>query len=268
MCIRDRVGTRHRAPGERDTHRACAIVRSLGHPFDLVQAHALLGGGTSDFEYGKVAGDSPASGALSLRGGRDVIRHRDDAYVDSLDADPVGCLAEIDDVARVVAEAEEYATSLVRRLQHGIHLRGGGRGEDVATRSAVCEARPDPAGEGRVVAGASAYDHGDLTRFGLRGPHDAAMDLSDVATVCCHQAVERLVSEVLRVVNEVGHHVTPEVTTNRRLSRAPPMRQRQSGCFYSAPDVANDERRSGDRATDVTNIDSLCDIRKSFVGIF
>src|SRR5665811_2597237 len=78
------VGTRQRAPGERDTHRACAIVRSLGHPFDLVQAHALLGGGTSDLEYGKVAGDTSAFVALGLRGGRDVIRHRDDAYVDSL----------------------------------------------------------------------------------------------------------------------------------------------------------------------------------------
>jgi hypothetical protein len=53
-------------------------------------------------------------------------------------------LAEMDDVTCVVAKAEEYAASLVRRFQHGIHLRGGGGGEDVAIRSAVCEARPNP----------------------------------------------------------------------------------------------------------------------------
>ena len=39
------------------------------------------------------------------------------------------------------------------------------------------------------------------------------MDFSDVATVCGHQCVERLVGEVRSVVNEVRHHVTPGVTT-------------------------------------------------------
>lgn len=94
------VGTGKRAPGEGDTHRAGALVGPSGHAFDLVQADALLGGGTGDLEDREVAGDPPKFGALGRRGGRDVISHRDDAKINSLEADPVGRLAEMDDVAR------------------------------------------------------------------------------------------------------------------------------------------------------------------------
>jgi len=203
------MGTGERAPGERDTHRAGSIVRSLRDPFDVVQAHAFLG----------------------LRGGRDVIGHREDPYLDSLDPEPVGCLAEMDDVARVVAEAEEYAASSVRRFQHGIHLRGGGGGEHVAARSTVRQAGPNPAGEGRVMAGAPAYHHGDLTGCGPRGPSDTAVDLADVATVRGHQALECLVREVCSVVNEVRHHVTPGVTTNGVFGVRRPERSGNSVAF-------------------------------------
>src|SRR5450631_1892009 len=210
------VGTGERAPGERDTHRAGAIVRSLRDPFNVVQAHAFLGGGTGNLEYRKGAGDASAPVALGRRRGRDVIGHGQDAYVDSFGAHPLGCLPEMKDVTGVVAKAEQYAASAVRRFQHGVHLRGGGGGEDVAARSTVRQAGPNPAGEGGIVASAPAYHHGDLTGCGPRGPSDTAVDLSQVATVRGHQALECLVREVCGVVNEVRHHVTPE---RRELTR-------------------------------------------------
>src|SRR5450759_2878930 len=239
------VGTGQRAPGERDTHRARSIVRSLRDPFDVVQAHALFGGGAGNLENRKVAGDTSAPVALGPRCGRDVIGHGQDAYVDSFGAHPLGCLPEMEDVTGVVAKAEEYAASSVRRLEYGIHLGGGGRGEDVAARSAVCEAGPNPAGEGGIVAGASAYHHGDLTRFGLRGPSDAAADLSEVATVCGHQAVECLVREVRRVVNEVRHHVTPGVTQTGVFGVRRPDRNGNPVAFTALLMLRTVRRRAG-----------------------
>jgi len=112
------VSAGERAIGECDTHRARAIVRSLSHPFDVIQAHALLCARTGDLENGKVAGDTSTQVALVSRSGGDVIGHHDDPYVGSFGAHPVGCLTEVQHVTGVVAEAEGYATTSVRSLKY------------------------------------------------------------------------------------------------------------------------------------------------------
>lgn len=96
------------------------------------------------------------------------------------------------------------------------------------------------------MAGTPADDHGDLTHFSLRGPRDVAVDLADMTSMRCLEAVERLVGEARSVVHEARHHVTPG------LERA------------AAPAVG--VHKSPDRrATDVTTVAMGCDVRKGSV---
>ena len=117
-------------------------------------------------------------------------------------------LAEVQDVARVVAVREEDAAAGLGGPRDLAHLVGGGRGEDVADGRAVGEALADQPGEGRVVAGAASDHHGDLAGGGAGGPDHAAGDLADPAGVGGDEAFERLVGEGGGVVGQACHQRT------------------------------------------------------------
>ncbi len=109
------------------------------------------------------------------------------------------------DVTGVVAVHQQHSGAAVRGLGHRVDLPGGGRGEDVADGRAVGEPPADQAGEGGVVAGAAADDHGDLAGRGGRGPDDSAGDRPHPAPVRGGEALQRLVGEGGGVVEQAGH---------------------------------------------------------------
>ena len=133
-----------------------------GEALHLVQVQAGLGGGARDLEDREVAGDAAALLDLVQRGAGDVIGHQHGARLDAFSVEPQLGLAEVQDVAGVVAVAEEHAAAGVGGLGHAVDLPGGGRGEHVAAGGGCRQAGSDESGEGRVVSGAAADHEGHL----------------------------------------------------------------------------------------------------------
>jgi hypothetical protein len=156
-------------------------------------------------EDGQVARDAAALGGLLRRGGGDVVGDGEGTGLDAVARQAFGGLAEVEDVARVVAVHEQDARAAVGGPCHGADLLCRGRGEDVADGGAVREAPADQSGEGRVVAGSAADDDGDLPGGGPGGAYDASGDGSHPAAMGGGEAFEGLVGEGRGVVEEPGH---------------------------------------------------------------
>ena len=104
----------------------------MAEPFDLVQVQPGLGGGAGDLEDRQVPGDAAALLDLVQRGAGDVVGDQDGAGLDALGVEPQLGLAEVQDVAGVVAVAQQHAAAGVGGLGHPVDLPGRGRGEHVA----------------------------------------------------------------------------------------------------------------------------------------
>ena len=78
----------------------------------------------------------------SLGAAGDVVGDIDDPGVDPLGAEPVRGDAEVQPVARVVAEAKHDSRAAMGGLGDPVGLLGGRRGEQVAQHGAVGESVP------------------------------------------------------------------------------------------------------------------------------
>ena len=210
-----RIRTREGAPGQRHPDGEGELVRPAREALDLVDPEAPGRGRTHDLEDREIAGDAAAVGHLRRRG--DVVGDGDDPGLDALVGEQVDRTGELQDVAGVVAEAEEHAGAAVGGPCDRHRLRRRRGGEDVAADRAVGHALADPAGKGRVVAGAAAEDDRDLSRRGLRRPDDAAVDGDDTVGVGPDEAAHHVGGEPLGVVDEVCHRCPSSLA--RRMRR-------------------------------------------------
>ena len=198
-------GAGERAAAERDAEGPRPLVRARGGLGHRVQVVAVLRGGGRGPEHGEVAGDPATAVALGGRGGGDVVGDRDGAHRDALVPQAgLGCV-EVEDVAGVVAVAEEHAAAGVGGARGRVDLLGRGRGEEVPHGRRVGETRTDQAAECGVVARAAADDDGDLAGGGCRRPRHATGDAADVPAVGRDEPVDHLVGEDRGVVPESGH---------------------------------------------------------------
>jgi len=151
--VEERVlGPRERAALERHPQRAGTVIGFDGEPLDVVEVQSSLGGGAGDLEDRQVTGDAPALPDLVLRGTGDVVRNCYGARFDALGVQAQLGLAEVQDVACVVAVAEQDAAASVGCLGHPVDLPGGRRSEHVAACGGRCQPGAYQAGEGRVVS--------------------------------------------------------------------------------------------------------------------
>ncbi len=127
-----RVGSRQGAAVERHAEGPGAVVGPDGQPFDVVQVQPGFGGGAGDLEDRQVAGDAAALLDLVQRGAGDVVGDQDGAGLDAFGVEAQLGLAEVQDVAGVVAVAQQHAAAGVGGLGHPVDLAGRGRGEHVA----------------------------------------------------------------------------------------------------------------------------------------
>ena len=195
------------AAGEGDSETARGRVRLGENTLDLLESQPSLGGGAGDLEDREVARDAAPLLQLVLRPGGDVVGYHQGVGVDALGAEPLDGLPEMEDITSVVPKAHQDARAAVRGLEDGIRLRARGGAEDVPAHSAVGEAVPDPAREGRVVARAAAIDDGDLSLRGRGRAHHPAVDGFDVAFVGGDESLEGLSGEIRRVIDQARHCV-------------------------------------------------------------
>ena len=177
------VGAGERATGEGYAEGPRGGVGLGEDALDLLEVLARLGGGARDLEDGEVPRDPAALVEFVLGPRGDVVGDHQGVRLDPLRAQALDGLPEVQDVAGVVAEAHEDPRAALGRLHHGVGLRPGGGGEDVAAHGSVGDAHADPAREGRIVAGPAAVDHGDLAVRRGGGAHDASVDGFDVPFV-------------------------------------------------------------------------------------
>ena len=137
------IRARQRATAEGDAERTRAIVGEAGESLDLVERHPGLGCGTSDLEHDQVARDAAA--AVPVGGGcaGDVVGHHDGAHVVALAAQPFFGLPELQDVAGVVAVAEQDARTALDGPGDARHLRRSA-GEAKMLPQTAPAARPGP----------------------------------------------------------------------------------------------------------------------------
>ena len=136
------LGAGQRAAVEGHAERTGAVVGLDGEALDVVQVQSRLGGGAGDLEDGQVAGDAAALLDLLQRGAGNVIGDQDRAGLDALGVEPELRLAEVQDVAGVVAVAEQHSAAGVGGLGYAVDLAGGGRGEHVAAGGGGGQAGP------------------------------------------------------------------------------------------------------------------------------
>ena len=193
------------AAAEGDAEGTGAVIGALRDFHRRVHRVARIGGRGGYLEDGEVAGDAAAFGAFGERRGGDVVGDGDAAAVDAVLAEAVLGLVEVQDVAGVVAVAEQHAAAVVGGLRHVVDLLRRRRGEKVSHRRAVREALAHQAGERRVVAGAAADHQRHRIRGALRVADHAAGNALHPAAVGGNQAVDHLVSEGCWFIEEAGH---------------------------------------------------------------
>ena len=172
------------APIEGDTEGASTFVgpcREFRHTGEIP---AGLGGPACGAEDREVAGNAAALLALFAARARHVVGHADGLARDALGAQTLLSLIEVEDVAGVVPVAEEHAGFGRHGARDGVDLLRAGRGEDVAHRRAVSEARADKTGERRVVARATTDDDGDVARGRCADACHPTLDSPNKASVC------------------------------------------------------------------------------------
>ena len=159
---------------------------------DLLEVLARLGGRPRDLEDGEVARNAAALVEFVLCAGGDVVGDHQGVGGDSLRAQTLDGLAEMQDVARIVPESHEHSGAAVGSLEDRVRLGARGRGEDVPAHRAVGDSGAHPAGECRVVARSAAVDHCHLSLRSRGGADDAAVDRLDVALVGQDEPSQRL----------------------------------------------------------------------------
>jgi hypothetical protein len=112
---------------------------------------------------------------------------------------------EVEDVAGVVAVAQEDAAAGVGGQGDGDDLLGGGGGEHVADDGAVGHAGSDPAGEGGIVPGSAADYNGDLPGSGWSGADETAWHRLHVLGERGGEPRQCLTGEVGRIIVDLGH---------------------------------------------------------------
>jgi hypothetical protein len=174
-------------------------------PKDLVERQPGLSSGTRSLEHGEVARDAAPLRLLGDARARDVVGHQHGLARDALGAQPLLRLREVQHVTGVVAEGQQHTAAVLGGLRHRVHLLRGWGCEQVAHCGARREAAADQPAEGRVVAGAAADHHGDLTLRRAGGAHHTPGNAAHPAGICGDEAVDHLVGEGGRFVEQASH---------------------------------------------------------------
>ena len=194
------VGAGERAAGEGDSEGARGRVRLGENALDLLEVLAGLGGRPRDLEDREVPRNAAALVEFVLGAGGYVVGDHQGVGGDSLRAQTLDGLAEMQDVARVVPESHEHSGAAVCRLENRVRLGARRGGEDVPAHGAVGDPGAYPAGERRVVTRSAAVDHGHLPLRSRGGADDAAVDRLDVALVGQDEPSQRLGGKIRRCI--------------------------------------------------------------------
>ncbi len=193
------------AASEGDPESPGQFVALARKPFDRVQIEAARGCRSSDLEYDEVAGDAATLSDPIRRCTCDVVRADHRADVDPHGSQRPLRLAEMQDVARIVAVAQEHPRAFVRSQCDSLHLRGGGRGEDISADRPRGESRPDESRKGRVVSRAATDNDSDTRILSPDRVDDAAIDREQEALVRGHQTSERICRKTIGVLRDPRH---------------------------------------------------------------
>ncbi|MCW0466378.1 hypothetical protein NB705_003451 [Xanthomonas sacchari] len=158
------------ATGQRHAQRQQAVGEGLAALRQFGQRHALARQVAHVLVHQHRAGDAAW---LRRVGQGNVVGDQYAGHVDALGTGALGGQAEVEPVAGVVLDHQQYAGRVgagADRRQHRLHP---GRGEQVAGDGAAEHARADEAGMRRLVPGAAAGQHRDLARIALGLQHDA-----------------------------------------------------------------------------------------------
>ncbi len=199
------VGAGQGAAGEGHAEGPGALVGALGDGGDLVEGAALLGRRAGGLEHAQVPGDAAAPVPLVDAGARDVVGDPHGAHRDALGLQRALGGAEVEHVAGVVAVREQHAAAVVAGPGDRRDLLGRRAGEEVSHRRTGRDAVAHQAAEGRVVAGAAADHERDGAGGRRRRPGDAAVHAPHPAAVGGDEALDHLVGEPRRVVEQAGH---------------------------------------------------------------
>ncbi len=144
----------------------------------------------------------------------DVVGHQDRAHIHSRLAQLALGGAEVDDIARVVAVAEQDAAAGVDLARDAHGLTGRRRREDVAAHGSGGKPRTDQSRERRIVTGAAPDDDGDPPVGERPGAHDPAVDATHQVLMGAREALEGVVDEGLRVAEHAGHRAASTTCGN------------------------------------------------------
>ena len=116
------VGAGQGAPVESQAERSGGVVGLPRNSLGLVDVGAGLDGRACDLEDRQIAGDAATVAMVVRTVGGDVVTDGDDADVDSFVPQFLCGQAEVQDVAGVIAEAEDDAASVLGVAHHRVHL--------------------------------------------------------------------------------------------------------------------------------------------------
>jgi hypothetical protein len=120
------IRARQRAPAEGNAEGTRAVIGMTCNTLNLVQRQTRLGGGTRNLEDGNITRDAAAF--MHLFGWRAcyIIGDSERAGIDAFAPQSLGGRAEIQNIASIIAIAENDAAAAMRPGCHIAYQAGGG----------------------------------------------------------------------------------------------------------------------------------------------
>ena len=119
----------------------------LGELLDPVEVGSLFSSRPGDLEHDEVAGDAAPFVLTLRRRAVDIVGDQYRPCVDTLVAQPILRLGEVQDIARVVAVGEQHPAAPLDLAGHRIDLLRRWRSKQVAHCGAVRQTRADKTAE-------------------------------------------------------------------------------------------------------------------------
>jgi hypothetical protein len=145
------------------------------------------------------------------RGAGDIVSHEQYARVDAAGSQSLRRQAEIQHIARIIAEAEDHAAAVIGSPGHANSGSGGWGSKHIASHGSIGKARTDIARKGRIMARTTTdHDRHLALRHGRRPDH-AIPDQPHAVGIQSSKAGKCRCREILRRVIDPSHAFLPHV---------------------------------------------------------